>query len=390
MSNVFGDVVELTSKLVRCPSITPEDHGALAVAQQALETMGFSCTRYPFEEKGTTAVDNLYARYGSKTPVLCFAGHTDVVPPGEESLWHSPPFAATVTDGKIIGRGTVDMKGGIAAFIAAMKEFLDGQEDLPGSVAVLLTGDEEGQAINGTRKVLAKLAAMGEKFDACLVGEPTSVFKVGDCIKIGRRGSLNCTLTVHGKQGHVAYPQSACNPIPVLVAMVQVLVSTPLDDGTKHFEPSRLAMTRLHVNNRATNVTPDHASAGFNIRFNDSYTAHSLKKWVEQQCATAFKKTKQDATYQLEFDLSGEAFITQPGAFVNVAATAVENCTGKKPTLSTNGGTSDARFIKDYTQVVELGLVNATMHQVNEQVSIQDLTTLKDIYLHLLQGYFHP
>ena len=371
----------LARTLIRCESVTPADGGALDVLQGALQTLGFTCHRLPFEEPGTAPVDNLYARRGESRPHFCFAGHTDVVPTGDRAVWTRDPFAAVVEDGVLYGRGASDMKGAIAAFVAAAARFGAAGAGA-GSLSLLITGDEEGPAINGTRKVLDWLAARGETLDACLVGEPTNPEELGEMVKIGRRGSLNGTLRVAGRQGHVAYPALADNPLPRLVALLNALLALTLDEGTDHFQPSRLELTSIDVGNEATNVIPGAAVVRFNVRFNDRHTGASLKRTIRAHL---------DATgepYDLAIEVSGEAFVTPPGRLSTIIAESVAAVTGMTPTLSTTGGTSDARFIKDHCPVAEFGLLSRTMHRTDECVPVDALERLADIYLGILERYF--
>ena len=371
----------LARALIRCESVTPADGGALDVLQGALQTLGFACHRLPFEEPGTAPVDNLYARRGDGRPNFCFAGHTDVVPTGDRAGWTREPFAAQVEDGVLYGRGASDMKGAIAAFVAAVARFgIDGAG--VGSISLLITGDEEGPAINGTRKVLDWLADRGETLDVCLVGEPTNPETVGEMVKIGRRGSLNGRLRVTGRQGHVAYPLLADNPLPRLVVLLDALLALELDRGTDHFQPSRLELTTIDVGNEATNVIPGTATARFNVRFNDRHTGASLERTI---------RTCLDATgepYELATEVSGEAFVTPPGRLSTIIADSVVAVTGMTPTLSTTGGTSDARFIKDHCPVAEFGLIGRTMHRIDECVPVDAVERLADIYLGVLERYF--
>ena len=376
------DPVALAQALIRCPSVTPKDEGALDVLEGALKPLGFSCHRLVFEEPGTEAVDNLYARIGNDAPLFLFAGHTDVVPPGGQ--WKSDPFGAEIRDGMLYGRGATDMKSAIAAFAAAAARQL--AKGAPGSIALIVTGDEEGEAINGTEKVLAWLKDKGERIDHCIVGEPSSMAAVGDTIKIGRRGSLNVRVTVKGTQGHVAYPSRALNPIPALAEMVMKLANLKLDDGTAHFEPSTLSFTSIDVGNVATNVIPAEARAQFNIRFNDLHTPETLMGFIEGKAKIVAKQT--GCEFALEQSGSGTAFLTKPGKFTDLVAGAIESVTGRRPDFSTGGGTSDARFIQDFCPVAELGLPNATMHRTDECVAIADIQLLTDIYVALLDAYF--
>jgi succinyl-diaminopimelate desuccinylase len=375
--------VALAQALIRCPSVTPEDYGALEVVGNALDRLGFTCHRLTFEEEGTAPIGNLYARVGEGTPNLCFAGHTDVVPPGDLAGWRVDPFAGKVLDGVLYGRGAVDMKGAIACFLAAAARFLD-QHRPAGSISCLITGDEEGPAINGTRKVLKWLHRSREKLDACLVGEPTNAQRLGDTIKVGRRGSLTARLSVRGIQGHVAYPERADNPIPRLLAMLQALSQEPLDSGSDHFQPSELVITSVDVGNTASNLIPAEARATFNVRFNDRYTARTLE---------AALRARLDATggdYRLETHGGAEAFLTTPGVFTDLLEALIERELGVVPELSTSGGTSDARFLKDVCPVVEFGLVGATIHQVDERVPIADLEALTRVYQALLASFVRP
>lgn len=381
------DPVDLTQALIRCASVTPADAGALDVLEGALTPLGFACTRMPFSDTDTPDVDNLYARVGSddnKTgKTFCFAGHTDVVPVGNASDWASDPFAADIRDGVLYGRGAADMKGAIAAFVAASARFVEKNgADFGGSIAFLITGDEEGPAINGTVKMLSALAKKGQAFDVCLVGEPTNTDGLGQTIKIGRRGSLNATITVEGAQGHVAYPQHADNPLPRLLAILSRINEATLDEGTEHFQPSNVEITTVDVGNDATNVIPARASARINIRFNDQHTGASLTKWLGAQCDAV------DGEYALAISISGEAFLTPPGPLSDLVGNAVKAVTGKTPELSTSGGTSDARFIKDVCPVCEFGLMNASAHKVDERAAVADIRALADIYENVLNGYF--
>lgn len=376
------DPVALTQALIRCPSVTPRDDGALGVLEEALKPLGFTCHRLRFEEEGTAPVENLYARLGTAGPNLCFAGHTDVVPTGDLKGWSVDPFAAEIQGGKLYGRGAVDMKGAIAAFVAATARRLEIAGTPAGSVSLLITGDEEGVAINGTKKVLGWLKERGERLDACVVGEPTNPKALGDMIKIGRRGSLTGYLTAYGAQGHVAYPHLADNPLPRLVRMLAAITEHPMDAGTAHFQPSTLALTTIDVGNPANNVIPAQGQATFNIRFNDAHTPAGIEAWL---------RSKFDAVggaYDLRVACSGDSFVTPPGPLTELVADAVEAVTGRRPEYSTTGGTSDARFIKDYCPVVEFGLVGQTMHKVDEHVALSDLTGLTAIYGRILDGYF--
>lgn len=367
----------LTQNLIRCPSVTPTDAGALDVVQQSLTQLGFTCHRLKFED-----VDNLYARYGTAQPNFCFAGHTDVVPVGDAAAWQTNPFAAEIQGNILYGRGAADMKAAIAAFISATATFLENNKTFNGSISFLITGDEEGIAINGTKKVLDWLAEKGEKLDFCLVGEPTNPTFLGEMIKNGRRGSMNGYLTIHGKQGHAAYPERAKNPIPLLLQALQNFLEKPLDAGNKFFQPSNLEITSVDVGNTVTNIIPATAKAQFNIRFNTEHTSESLTEWLHEQVK------KVTADYALDIQVSGDAFLTAPCPEIAIIQDATEKVTGKRPVLSTTGGTSDARFIKNYCPVVEFGIVGATMHQVNEAVYVEDIYSLTDIYKNILDQYF--
>jgi succinyl-diaminopimelate desuccinylase len=374
------DPVALAQALIRCPSVTPEDNGALEVVAEALIGLGFACHRLRFEEAGTAPVDNLYARFGDGEPHLAFAGHTDVVPPGDLGAWRVHPFAGEVLGGVLYGRGAADMKGAIACFIAAAARFLKKHRPA-GSISMVLTGDEEGPAINGTRKLLGWLAQRRETLDACLVGEPTNPQQLGEMVKIGRRGSLTGYLAVSGVQGHAAYPERADNPIPRLLAMLQALQSEPLDGGSEHFQPSELVITSVDVGNPASNVIPAAARAIFSVRFNDRHTARTLEAKLRAVC------DQTGGDYQLETSAGAEPFLTTPGVFTDLVEAVIERELGVVPELSTSGGTSDARFIKDVCPVVEFGLVGETIHQVNERVAVADLEALTRVYQALLESY---
>lgn len=378
------DPLELTRALIRCPSVTPADGGALDVLQSALEQIGFVCTRLPFSAPDTPDVDNLYARLGTAAPNFCFAGHTDVVPAGDVDGWTVDPFAGDVSGGMVLGRGAADMKGAIAAFVAATARFLSARDggEFAGSISLLITGDEEGPSINGTRKVLDWLADQGQDLSVCLVGEPTNPEVLGDMVKIGRRGSLNGALTVTGTQGHAAYPDLADNPIPHLLRILSRLTGKELDTGTDHFPPSNLEVTSVDVGNPAVNVIPGSASAQFNIRFNDLHSTDELLDWVRAECEA------EGGDYDLEFHSTGEPFVFPPGPLSEAISEAVQEVTGKMPELSTTGGTSDARFIKDYCPVAEFGLISQTMHKIDERTALDDLENLTQIYLAVLRRYF--
>lgn len=377
-----ADPVALTRDLIRCPSVTPAEGGALDYLQSVLEPAGFSCWRLPYGE-----VDNLFARIGERGPHLCFAGHTDVVPPGDDADWALAPFGGEARDGELYGRGAVDMKGGVACFVAAALDFAGQGSDVPGSISLLITGDEEGPATDGTVKVLEWMVDNGHVPDHCLVGEPTNPERLGQSIKIGRRGSLNAELTVTGVQGHSAYPHRADNPVPKIARMLDRLASEPLDDGSEHFEPSTLAITSVDVGNPASNVIPARATARFNIRYNDRHSRETLADWIETHCKQVTSEL--GGSFELAYRHTGDCFLTAPGQLVDVLNAAIEAETGSRAALTTNGGTSDARFIKDHCPVIEFGLVGQTMHQVDERVALADLETLKAIYGRFLHQYFN-
>ena len=379
------DALALAQELIRCPSVTPADAGALSTLAAALTPHGFVCETMAFEQADTPTIDNLYARLGSTGPLLCFAGHTDVVPPGDAAAWSADPFAARIEDGILVGRGAVDMKTAIAAFAAAAADFAP-RLGAFGSIGLLITGDEEGPALNGTIKMLQKLAERGERIDHCVVGEPTSQRRIGDTMKIGRRGSCTGRLRVLGAQGHVAYPHKADNPIPKLIAILAALTGRRLDEGTEHFEPSNLEVTTVDVGNSATNVIPAEARAVFNIRHNDLHTGGELERWVRSVCDAAIAAG--GGAYELDWTIGGDVFLTAPGAFTALLAGAVADVTGETPIYSTGGGTSDARFIKNYCPVVELGLVGESMHKIDEQVPVADIATLQAIYTRVIERYF--
>jgi succinyl-diaminopimelate desuccinylase len=374
------DPLPLAQALIRCPSVTPEDCGAMAVLEAALAQLGFKYSRLAFgAEQGRPQIENLYARLGGSGRNFCFAGHTDVVPVGQG--WSVDPFKAEIIDGVLYGRGAADMKGAIACFVAAVARLL--QQGRPqGSISLLITGDEEGRGLDGTKIVLRHLAEIGETLDVCLVGEPTNPKRLGEMIKVGRRGSLNASLTVIGSQGHTAYPHLADNPLTRMVAMLHAITTTPLDAGSEFFQPSTLALTSIDVGNPTTNVIPSRANARFNVRFNDLHQGRSIETWLRRRCDAV------GGAYQLDIEISGESFLTKPGPFTEMLRNSVEKVTGLTPELSTTGGTSDARFIKDYCPVAEFGLVGQSMHKSDEQVRLEDLAQLTDIYTHLLRDFF--
>ncbi len=377
------DAVEFARSLIRCPSITPADAGALDCLENALGSVGFRTHRLPFEDAGAARIDNLYARIGENSPNFCFAGHTDVVPIGRQEDWSCDPFAAEIKEGRLYGRGAADMKGAIAAFVAAASRYLDGNGgSFDGSISLLITGDEEADAVNGTVKMLDWLSSEGEVLDHCLVGEPTNPDTLGDMIKIGRRGSMNSVLSVHGSQGHVAYPDLARNPVPILIAMLERLLRDPLDQGNAHFQPSNLEVTSIDVGNPTTNVIPGEATARFNIRFNTEQTAARLESWIRSELDQV------SGDYDLDVKVSGDAFLTEPGEFINTLSESVRAVAGKKPALSTSGGTSDARFIKNVCEVAEFGLPSQTTHKVDEYALVKDIEALSEIYESILKSYF--
>jgi succinyl-diaminopimelate desuccinylase len=380
-----ADPLAIARDLVRCRSVTPDEGGALGFLQGLLAQAGFTVHRAVFDEPGTAPVDNLYARVGLAKPNLLFAGHTDVVPPGNEASWSHPPFAGEIDGDTLYGRGAVDMKGGIACFVAAALDYLAAVGGRPkGSISFLITGDEESVAVNGTIKLLKWAAERGETFDHCILGEPSNVATVGDTIKAGRRGSLNGTLIVSGRQGHVAYPERADNPIRGLVTLITAL-QTPLDEGSELFAPSNLEFTSIDVGNPTVNLIPGEARARFNIRYNDRHNRAALKALVERRAETAAAGR---VHYAIDWQPSNaDVFVTKPGPFTELAVAAIAEVTGHKPKLSTSGGTSDARFIKDYCPVLEFGLVGQTMHAVDECTLIADLVTLTAVYRRIIEKY---
>ncbi len=382
-----ADPVALACELLRCRSVTPHEAGALLFLEKMLSSAGFTVHRVVFSEPGADDVENLYARIGTAGPHLVFAGHTDVVPPGDEARWRHPPFAGEITDGVLFGRGAVDMKGAIACELAAVLDYLAVNGGKPkGSISFLITGDEEGVAVNGTVKLLRWAAARGEKFDHCILGEPTNPKELGDMVKIGRRGSLNGTLIVTGAEGHVAYPALADNPVRRIVAIMAAVMAEPLDAGSAHFDPSNLEFTSVDVGNKTVNVIPPEARARFNIRFNDCHTQGSLKALIEARAHAA----AQGGHFRIAWEPSNaDVFVTKPGPFVDMVSGAIAEVTGRQPELSTSGGTSDARFIKDYCPVVEFGLVNATMHRIDECVATADLAALTAVYRRIFDRYFN-
>jgi succinyl-diaminopimelate desuccinylase len=386
-----ADAPSIAQDLIRCPSVTPADAGALGVLEDILKSAGFKVHRVTFSEPGSADIDNLYARIGKEAPHLTFAGHTDVVPPGDESAWSHGAFSGEVKDGFLYGRGAVDMKGGIACSVAAVLQYLADHGGKPGtngkgSISFLITGDEEDVSVNGTVKLLQWVAARGERFDHCVLGEPSNQEVLGDCIKIGRRGSQSGTLYVDGVQGHVAYPHRASNPVPDISRLIVALTDEPLDHGSAQFQASNLEFTSVDVGNTASNVIPGQARARFNIRFNDHFTQATLRKLVEERLA---KAAGNRARARIVWEPSNSSvFLTKPGPFTDLAVAAIEEVTGRKPELSTSGGTSDARFIASYCPVIEFGLVGQTMHQVDERAALSDLEKLTRIYRGILDRYF--
>ena len=377
------DPVGLAADLIRRPSVTPADAGALDVLAAALDSIGFTCTRLPFSEAGTPDIANLFAKLGSGGRHFCFAGHTDVVPPGDAAAWSVDPFGGVVRDGWLLGRGAADMKGAIACFAAAADRFVAARgPDFGGRISLLITGDEEGPAINGTVKLLDWLATQGEQLDACVVGEPTNARQLGDMIKVGRRGSLTGHLTVQGIGGHTAYPHLADNAAHRLVTMLAALTAAPLDAGTAHFQASTLQISTIDIGNPATNVIPATARASFNIRFNDGWTGARLEQWLRETLDGI------GGRYDLDVRISGESFLTPPGAIATLIADAAEAVTGRRPEFSTTGGTSDARFIHRVCPVAEFGLVGLTMHKADEAVPVADLEALTRIYQGVLERFF--
>lgn len=376
------DPAELTARLIRCPSVTPDDAGTLDLLTALLEPAGFACTRV--DRNGTP---NLFARWGAKgaTRGFGFNGHVDVVPPGDPAAWTHPPFSGALLDGVLWGRGATDMKSGVAAFVAAAIDFVT-ETPPDGAVILTITGDEEGPSRDGTTAILDWMRDAGERMEVCIVGEPSNPEHMGEMIKIGRRGSLTARITAHGKQGHVAYPHRALNPLHGLIRLLDGLTAQPLDQGTAHFDPSGLQVTTIDCGNPASNVVPAQARATLNIRFNDLHTGESLSTMLRQRAAAV--QAESGVRFDLDIDISGESFLTRPGPFVDLVAGVVAEQTGRTPVLSTSGGTSDARFIKDHCPVVEFGLVGAFMHQVDERVPVAQIHQLKSIYQTILARYF--
>jgi succinyl-diaminopimelate desuccinylase len=385
VAEIRADPIAILQALIRCPSVTPEEGGALHYLASLLGDAGFTTEIVRFSEDGTSDVDNLFARIGEGEPHLIFAGHTDVVPPGDSKRWRFDPFSGELADGMIFGRGAADMKGGVAAFAAAALDYVARHGPPQGSLSLLITGDEEGPAVNGTVKLLQWAAARGERFSHCIVGEPTNPNALGDMIKIGRRGSLNGEIVVTGRQGHSAYPHLAENPLPIMARIVSALSDIMLDKGNAHFDRSQLVVTSIDVGNSAFNVIPGEARARFNVRFNDIWTPETLRERLE----TAIRQAAGNAKAELIcLPCNSLAFITKPDAFVQTASRAIETETGRIPVLSTSGGTSDARFIRDYCPVIEFGLVGQTMHAFDEHVAVKDVQALTRIYGRIIEDYF--
>ncbi len=378
--------LQLAKELIRFPSVTPVDAGIMSFLEKKLKLLGFKTKVLEFREKNSKPVKNLYARLGNKSPNFCYAGHLDVVPAGNLKDWTVNPFKPSIKKGHLIGRGANDMKSSIAAFVAAISNFIENYSDFKGSISLLITGDEEGVAINGTKKVVKYLKKRKEKIDFCLVGEPTNPSKLGEMIKIGRRGSMNGRLTITGVQGHVAYPQRANNPSTALVQILKEIKDIKFDQGTKDFQATNLEITKININNTADNVIPGLATATFNIRFNNKHSSTSLKNKVNKVIKKISAKNK--SKYKIEYSVSGEAFLTNPNKTTFMIQDIIKKITKIKPKLSTTGGTSDARFIRNIAPCLEFGLVGKTMHKVDEAVSLSDLKKLTLIYLNILKNYF--
>jgi len=373
--------LKLAKELIRRPSVTPIDAGAINILTKNLRSLGFKCQMMNFKN-----IKNLYAKFGKSSPNFCFAGHTDVVPVGDLKSWSVNPFSGTVKNNKLIGRGASDMKGSIACFIAALSQFKKVRPKFKGSISLLITGDEEAIAINGTKKVVEKLKKRKEKINFCLVGEPTNLTKLGQMMKIGRRGSITGYLTVYGTQGHVAYPHQANNPASVITKILNQINNIKLDSGTKNFQPSNLEVVKINIENTADNVIPAEATATFNIRFNNKHSSASLKKKLNKIFSNICKRSR--CSYKISYMISGEAFLTTPNKTTYMIQKIIKKITKVKPKLSTAGGTSDARFIRKISPCVEFGLVGKTAHKVDEMVSVADMKKLKKIYLNILQNYF--
>ena len=390
MNNINFDPIELTQALVRCQSVTPADNGALDIVENHLTHLGFQCTRLPFSEINYDDIDNLFASIGSTGKNLAFAGHTDVVPPGNESSWKYPPFSATIDGDKLYGRGSEDMKSNIACFISATNDFINKHgRDFNGQISFIITGDEEKKAVNGTIKMMEWAKKNNITFNHCIVGEPTSNKQIGDKIKIGRRGSISFFLTVKGVQGHTASSHRAENPAHHLITMLQKIISTPLDSGNEYFLPSSIQIPTFDIGNSAVNVIPEIARASINIRFNDQHTNESLIKWMQKHIDEIFEPLE-NAICTFTCDETGESFLTKPGELTKLMTKSISEVTdqNREPELATDGGTSDARFIKDYCEVAELGIRNQTLHQVDEFVYLSDIKELTKIYFRIIENYF--
>lgn len=394
MTHSLSRSAQILRELIRCPSITPQEGGALSYLEAELTKLGFSVERVTFHDENTPDVENLYARLGSEAPNIMFAGHTDVVPIGDPDDWSSDAFSGEVKDGVIYGRGAVDMKGGIACFLGAVEAYL-AKTELKGSISFLITGDEEGPSINGTDKLLKWAADKGETWDACIVGEPSNKNAIGDVVKNGRRGSLSGRITVNGVQGHAAYPHLSDNPVPAMIDLLTTLLETPFDAGTQMFQPSNLEVTSIDVGNTATNVIPAKATASFNIRFNDTWAEDTLKEEILRRLDEGAKRSiiRSDKENAVDFEVEwlgrvSPVFLTKDDKLIGTLADAIETVVGKTPELSTGGGTSDARFIKDFCPVVEFGLVGQTMHQVDERTALSDIDELTSVYGSFLKNYF--
>mgnify|MGYP003326244711 FL=1 len=380
------EVIELTKALISCQSVTPKNDGVLDLLEKELSNIGFDCRRYLFSDSNTPDVDNLFAKIGSGAPHICFGGHTDVVPVGDIDAWSFDPFNATEKDGKVYGRGASDMKSAIAAFVCAVKEYIENNE-LKGTVSLLITNDEEGPAINGTKKVLEEIYKNGEKIDSCIVGEPTCPNKLGEMVKIGRRGSFTAKISITGKQGHVAYPQWTLNPIDSLTQILNSIISLELDEGTEDFPPSNIEIVKIKSSDGASNVVPQSAEGALNIRYNVKHTKESLMKIIDTIISEQVKNT--DYVSNVDYNNSAEPFLTNKGNFTEIIKSSSDQITGLSAELTTTGGTSDARFFKDYCEVAEFGLIGETAHQIDEHVKSQDISNLKDIYSLILTKYFN-
>jgi len=378
--------LQLAKELMKFPSITPRDAGVIRFLEKKLKKIGFKTKILDFKEKNFQPVKNLYARLGSKGPNFCFAGHLDVVPPGNIKDWTVNPFRPSIKKGHLIGRGANDMKGSVAAFVSAVSIFLNNNKSFNGSISLLITGDEEGDAVNGTKKVVDYLKKRNEKINFCLVGEPTNPNKLGEMIKIGRRGSLSGKIEIIGTQGHVAYPHRANNPSTIIIKILNELKNIKFDKGTKNFQPTNLEITKINIDNNADNVIPKTANATFNIRFNNKHSSGSIKKRINKILSKINKKNK--SKFKIDYRVSGEAFLTKQNATTNMIQNVIKKITKVRPKLSTTGGTSDARFLKNISPCLEFGLVGKTMHKIDEAVSLKDLKKLTKIYANILDNYF--